>query len=67
MSRARCSARGRAAREVLAALARRRVVTRALVLENDYRDGDPRRLAADIDWTRARLRELAPLPIEVAS
>ncbi|MEX2983592.1 sugar phosphate isomerase/epimerase family protein [Streptomyces sp. C36] len=39
-------------RRTLAALVRHRVPVRALVLENDYRDGDRARLAADLAWAR---------------
>jgi sugar phosphate isomerase/epimerase len=38
----------------LGALAAHRVPVHALVLENDYRDGDRERLAADLRWARRR-------------
>ncbi|MFJ7070703.1 sugar phosphate isomerase/epimerase family protein [Streptomyces sp. NPDC101115] len=46
--------------ETLAALVGHAGAPRALVLENDYRDGDPRRLALDVE--RARAARLATDP-----
>ncbi|GAA4955188.1 sugar phosphate isomerase/epimerase family protein [Actinoplanes utahensis] len=40
--------------ETIAALAAQRVPVHAFVLENDYRDGDPKRLATDLAWARQR-------------
>jgi sugar phosphate isomerase/epimerase len=40
--------------ETVAALRRHQVPVRALVLENDYRDEDSARLAADLAWARRR-------------
>lgn len=46
-------------RETLDALRALRVPVRAFVLENDYRDGDTARLAADLAWTRRHARHFA--------
>ncbi|MXQ68298.1 TIM barrel protein [Actinomadura rayongensis] len=40
----------------------RRVPVRALVLENDYRDGDRARLAADLAWARRHAPTLSGTP-----
>ncbi len=42
--------------DTLDALRGHAIPVRALVLENDYRGGDPGRLAADIAWARRRAR-----------
>ncbi|WP_158104592.1 sugar phosphate isomerase/epimerase family protein [Amycolatopsis kentuckyensis] len=44
----------------LDALREHAVPVRALVLENDYRDGDPGRLATDLAWARRRARWFSP-------
>jgi sugar phosphate isomerase/epimerase len=44
--------------ETVDALHEHRVRVRALVLENDYRDGDAARLAADLAWARRRAEQL---------
>jgi 2-epi-5-epi-valiolone 7-phosphate 2-epimerase len=49
--------------ETLEALREHRVPTGALVLENDYRDGDTARLAADLVWARRWARHLAPAEV----
>lgn len=41
----------------LDALSAHRVPVRALVLENDYRDGETTRLATDLAWARRRARQ----------
>jgi len=46
--------------DTLEALREHAVPVRALVLENDYRDGDPRSLAADLAWARRRARGFTP-------
>ncbi|MFI5843811.1 sugar phosphate isomerase/epimerase family protein [Catenuloplanes sp. NPDC051500] len=43
--------------DTIDALRAHRVPVRAFVLENDYRDGDPTRLATDLDWARQRARQ----------
>jgi sugar phosphate isomerase/epimerase len=43
------------------ALLNHRVPVRAFVLENDYRDGDTARLAADLDWARRRARHFTSM------
>ncbi|GHF24339.1 sugar phosphate isomerase/epimerase family protein [Streptomyces fumanus] len=48
--------------EVLAAYARTGPRPRALVLENDYRDGDPGPLDADLAWARRAADRLAARP-----
>ena len=50
--------------DTLGALHRRRVPVRALVLENDYRDGDRARLRTDLDWALRRARQLTQNPTE---
>jgi len=51
----------------LAALRKHRVPVRALVLENDYRDGDLTRLNADLAWSRRRAQQFITTPIEVGT
>jgi sugar phosphate isomerase/epimerase len=46
------------------ALREHRVPVHAFVLENDYRDGDPARLAADLAWARRRARQFTPTEAE---
>jgi sugar phosphate isomerase/epimerase len=47
------------------ALREHRVPVRALVLENDYRDGDTARLAADLAWARRRAQHLTSTGAEI--
>ncbi|WP_158843836.1 sugar phosphate isomerase/epimerase family protein [Saccharothrix deserti] len=46
--------------EALAEVGRAGVVINALVLENDYRDGDFVRVSADLDWLKARFAIRSP-------
>lgn len=45
--------------ETVDALREHQVPVHAFVLENDYRDGDTARLAADLTWARGRARHFA--------
>lgn len=51
--------------DTLGALHRNGVPVAALVLENDYRDGDRTRLRADLEWVRRRARRMSWAPREV--
>jgi sugar phosphate isomerase/epimerase len=46
--------------DTIDALREHRVPVHAFVLENDYRDGDPARLATDLAWARRRARQFTP-------
>jgi sugar phosphate isomerase/epimerase len=48
--------------DTLDALCRNRVPVRAMVLENDYRDGDRTRLLTDLNWAQRRARQLTRTP-----